>query len=617
MTVVPSRSRPLPTEEAEVDFASLGLIEPLLRAIRKAGYQKATPIQASAIPPALDGRDVLGAAQTGTGKTAAFSLPLLQHLSQQERSRGDRRPVRALILSPTHELASQIEDCIATYGQCVDIRQTVIFGGVSANNQVRELKLGIDVLVATPGRLWDLLSQKLVDLSQVQVLVLDEVDRMLDQGFWPTVRKIVAKVPKKRQTLAFSATMPDALKPLIDELLINPVRVSVAKVSSTPQEIDQTVHFVPDPTHKRALLADLVSDEAMERVIVFTKTKHGANRVTKHLDSSGIRAEAIHGNKSQNARERALEGFKQGDVRVLVATDIAARGLDIKGISHVVNYDLPVDAESYVHRIGRTARAGTSGVAISLCSHEERPLLVRIERLIGRRVPVAAERPRAQSNRRVEVVASSDERRAYDPRGQRDERAHDDQRSRGPRVQQRAEPRVREQRKPEGLRASAQGRDERRGPRETSTLAREGLRARERQPEPSVREVRRDEPRVRELRRDEPRVRELRRDEPRVRELRRDEPRARDEQVQREPARAVRRDQDVRDDRRETPVAFAEPRDALRSRDDRHAHDAAPRERRELPVGARSLPERSRQARPQRGQVDEAPRRQDKPRSAY
>jgi ATP-dependent RNA helicase RhlE len=566
MTVVPSRSRPLPLEESEVDFASLGLIEPLLRAIRKAGYQKTTPIQANAIPYALAGRDVLGAAQTGTGKTAAFSLPLLQQLAQ-ERPRGDRRPVRALILSPTRELASQIEDCIATYGQCVDIRQTVIFGGVSANNQLRELSHGVDVLVATPGRLWDLLSPRQVDLSHVQVLVLDEVDRMLDQGFWPTVRKIVAKVPKKRQTLAFSATMPDALKPLLDELLVDPVRVSVAKVSSTPQEIEQRVHFVPDPTHKRALLADLVSDESVERVIVFTKTKHGANRVTKHLDSSGIRAEAIHGNKSQNARERALEGFKTGDVRVLVATDIAARGLDIKGISHVVNYDLPVDAESYVHRIGRTARAGSTGVAISLCSHDERPLLVRIERLIGRRVPVAADRPinvrslpvaederppRERAYVRASLpardVARPQARAQHDSR--RDQRGDHPQNLREPRGaegharHERGQPARSEQRE---LRQREESRGDARGPRERPSVQREDVRGRER---PS-------------LRRDD--ARDVRERPSLQREAARGQ---RDRERTHESTRTELRPF-ARDERRETPLAFHDSRPIARARDER------------------------------------------------
>jgi len=426
-----------------------------LRAVHAAGYAGTTPIQAQAIPPALDGRDVLGAAQTGTGKTAAFALPVLQHLASQPRARGERRRIRALVLSPTRELASQISDCVSEYGRDLNMRQLVLFGGVSQNNQVRELDLGIDILVATPGRLWDLLQQRLIDLSHVQILVLDEVDRMLDQGFWPTVRKIVSKVPSRRQTLAFSATMPKELDPLVAELLHQPVRVSVAKVSSTPTEIEQRVHFVNEPAQKRSLLANLLDRSQIDRAIVFTKTKHGANRVTKHLQDVGIRAEAIHGNKSQNARERALDGFRGGDVSVLVATDIAARGLDIEGVSHVFNYDLPMDPESYVHRIGRTARAGRSGVAISLCSHDEKPLLSRIEKLIGRRVP------------------TSDGGHAP----QREERKHEPSR---------------EERGHEGQRTRSQPRDERR-----SVQRDERRPAGREQNRPVVRNERRDEPRPR------------------------------------------------------------------------------------------------------------------------
>jgi ATP-dependent RNA helicase RhlE len=361
------------------------LIEPLLKALRAAGHSVPTPIQRKAIPAALDGRDVLGAAQTGTGKTAAFALPVLQQLVEQPPA--SRRRIRVLVLTPTRELAAQVRDSFAQYGRYLDLREAVIFGGVNQNRQVAELERGVDILVATPGRLWDLIEQRLIDLSHVEHLVLDEVDRMLDQGFWPTVRRIVRKVPSERQTLLFSATMPAALKPLVDELLDDPVSVSVAKVSSTPEEIDQRVCFVDEGPQKRAVLADFLRGEGVSRTIVFTRTKHGANRVVLQLSKAGIRAEAIHGNKSQNARERALNGFRDGDVPVLVATDIAARGLDIDGVSHVVNYDLPVDAESYVHRIGRTARAGRKGMAFSLCSSDERPLLARIERLIGKRVP--------------------------------------------------------------------------------------------------------------------------------------------------------------------------------------------------------------------------------------
>ncbi len=395
-------------------FAELGLIEPLLKAVARAGYDRPTPIQAQAIPPALDGRDVLGCAQTGTGKTAAFVLPILQRLVERQRQRTERTPfIRVLVLSPTRELTAQIARSFDEYGQFTRLRQITIFGGVGQSAQVSELRRGADILVATPGRLVDLIDQGHIDLSHVDTFVLDEVDRMLDQGFLPAVRRVLRFVPEQRQTLFFSATMPKELAPLAERILTDPVRVSVAPVASTPDRVDQAVHFV-EQTDKRRLLERLLHGPEITRAVVFTRTKHGANRVARHLLDAGVRADAIHGNKSQNARERALSGFRDGALRVLVATDLAARGIDIDGISHVINFDLPMDPESYVHRIGRTARAGESGSAISFCSAEERPLLQRIERVIRRRVPVIGEEPRRSAEIAHHAPRASDHR---PPRG--------------------------------------------------------------------------------------------------------------------------------------------------------------------------------------------------------
>jgi len=375
-------------------FEQLGLIEPLLRAVQSAGYERPTPIQENAIPPALSGRDVLGCAQTGTGKTAAFVLPILQRLTESlPRGRGraassnGSAPIRALVLSPTRELTAQIARCFADYGKYTNLKHVVIFGGVGQNGQVNELRRGPQIVVATPGRLCDLLDQGLVDLSEIEVFVLDEVDRMLDQGFLPAVKRILNVIPRERQTLFFSATMPKELEPLADRILREPVRVAVAPVASTPDRVDQVVYHVEQP-QKRHLLVHLLRNTEITRCVVFTRTKHGANRVAQYLVESGIQADAIHGNKSQNARERAMAGFRDGNLRVLVATDLAARGIDIDGISHVFNYDLPNEPESYVHRIGRTARAGAGGSAIAFCSAEERGMLSRIERTIRQRVPV-------------------------------------------------------------------------------------------------------------------------------------------------------------------------------------------------------------------------------------
>ncbi len=390
---------PHPERAPASHFEQLGLIEPLLRAVQSAGYERPTPIQESAIPPALRGEDILGLAQTGTGKTAAFVLPILQRLTES-RPRGRGRtvsvtgsaasvntPIRALVLSPTRELAAQIARCFADYGKYTKLKHVVIFGGVGQGTQVSELRRGPEIVVATPGRLVDLIDQGLVDLSEIETFVLDEVDRMLDQGFLPAVRRILNVIPRERQTLFFSATMPTELEPLADRILFKPVRVAVAPVASTPDRVDQAVYYCEQP-EKRVLLVRLLREPEITRCVVFTRTKHGANRVAKHLVDNGIQADAIHGNKSQNARERALAGFREGNLRVLVATDLAARGIDIDGISHVFNYDLPNEPESYVHRIGRTARAGAGGSAIAFCSSEERGMLSRIERVIKRRVPV-------------------------------------------------------------------------------------------------------------------------------------------------------------------------------------------------------------------------------------
>lgn len=360
-------------------FQELQLIEPLLRAVQQAGYVSPSPIQAAAIPPALSGRDVLGCAQTGTGKTAAFSLPILQRV---DASAGDDPKLRALILTPTRELAAQIGESLATYGAELDLYSTVIFGGVSEQSQLRELRKGVDILVATPGRLLDFLNRGLVSLDTVEIFVLDEADRMLDMGFVHDVKKITAKLPQKRQTLFFSATMPDEIRHLADGLLSNPEFVSVTPVSSTAERIEQKIYFV-DKANKRKLLVDCLRDPDCVRCLVFSRTKHGANRIVKELDRAGIRSAAIHGNKSQGARTRALEDLKNGQIRVLIATDIAARGIDVDGVSHVINYDIPNIPETYVHRIGRTARAGREGIAVSFCEDEERPYLRDIERLIG------------------------------------------------------------------------------------------------------------------------------------------------------------------------------------------------------------------------------------------
>jgi ATP-dependent RNA helicase RhlE len=379
--------------EPLITFTKLGVAEPLLRALATENYTTPTPIQAQAIPALLAGRDMIGIAQTGTGKTAAFALPLLQRLSVARQPAGPRS-ARALILAPTRELAIQIAEAIRTYGRHLGLRHTVVYGGVGAGPQIKALAGGVDILVATPGRLLDLASQGRVRLDGVSCLILDEADRMLDMGFIRDVRKIVAMMPKTRQSLLFSATMSADVAHMARELLRDPVRIEVSPEAPTVDLIEQSVHHV-ETAAKRALLTGMLGDKALARVMVFTRTKHGANRLSLQLCKEGFASDAIHGNKSQGARQRSLELFKQGRVRILVATDVAARGIDVDGVTHVINFDLPNVAESYVHRIGRTARAGASGIAISFCDASEFGFLRDIEKLTGRPLMVAGgEAPR-------------------------------------------------------------------------------------------------------------------------------------------------------------------------------------------------------------------------------
>ena len=372
-------------------FDDFGLAEPILRALRDENYATPTPIQAQTIPLALSGRDVIGIAQTGTGKTAAFALPILNHLIGNRR-RPERKSARVLVLSPTRELSGQIAESFRTYGKHIrPLAVELAIGGVPINRQVRGMSRGAEVLVATPGRLLDLVNQRAVDLRTIEVLVLDEADRMLDMGFIHDIKRVVAMLPRERQTLFFSATMPQEITRLADSMLRDPARVSVTPQATTVERIAQRVIHT-DKAAKQALLAELLKSETTDRVLVFTRTKHGADKVVRGLQKAGFTAEAIHGNKSQNQRERVLGAFRSGELRTLVATDIAARGIDVDGVSHVVNYDLPNVPESYVHRIGRTARAGADGIAISFCDHEERGYLRDIERLIRMSIPATDRR---------------------------------------------------------------------------------------------------------------------------------------------------------------------------------------------------------------------------------
>jgi len=377
-------------------FDNLSLIEPIRRALATENYTQPTPIQTQAIPHLLAGRDLLGIAQTGTGKTAAFGLPILQRLFEDKTPAGPKG-VRALILTPTRELAIQIGDSFRTYGKHLHLRQALVYGGVGQKPQVTSIARGVDILVATPGRLLDLMGQGHIRLDAVQIFVLDEADRMLDMGFIHDVRRIAKAIRSPHQSLLFSATMPNDIADLAGSMLKDPVRVEVTPVSSTVELVDQRVLFV-DNANKRALLTALLGEPGIERVLVFTRTKHGANKVAEHLERSRINADAIHGNKTQGARQRALENFRSGRSRVLVATDIAARGIDIDGITHVVNFDLPNIPESYVHRIGRTARAGASGTALSFCGPDERGFLRDIERLTRHSLSVISDHPFVSAN---------------------------------------------------------------------------------------------------------------------------------------------------------------------------------------------------------------------------
>lgn len=375
----------------EYTFSALGLSARLQTTLAHAGYETPTPIQAQSIPLLLQGRDLLGIAQTGTGKTAAFTLPLLQKLHQDGGKAGPRQ-ARALILAPTRELVVQICECIKTYSHSMKLRHTAVMGGVRPRPQVNAMRHGIDFLVATPGRLLDLINQRDIDLSATEYLVLDEADRMLDMGFIKDVRKIISTMPEKRQTLLFSATMPAAVSKFANDILNQPERVEITPKSIAVERIHQTVQHVSSQD-KRQVLTGLLSDSELERVIVFTRTKHGADKVAKFLNRDGVEADALHGNKTQGARQRTLDSFRKGNTRVLVATDIASRGIDVDEVTHVINYEMPNEPESYVHRIGRTARAGSKGAAISLCAPDERNYLRSIEKLIKRPLNIVGEEP--------------------------------------------------------------------------------------------------------------------------------------------------------------------------------------------------------------------------------
>jgi ATP-dependent RNA helicase RhlE len=372
-------------------FTELNLIKPLVTALDKMNYSTPTPIQEQSIPHILQGKDIFGCAQTGTGKTAAFALPILQLLSAQKNN-GSQKTIKALILAPTRELATQIGDSFTSYSKNLELTHTTIFGGVSQNVQVKDLRRGVDILIATPGRLLDLMNQGFIKLNNIEFFILDEADRMLDMGFINDIKKVITKLPAKKQTLFFSATAAPAIMKLANSLLVNPVSVSVNPVSSTAELVVQSVYYVTKE-NKRSLLKFVLNNGKIEHALVFTRTKHGADKVAKDLNTNGIKAEAIHGNKSQGARERALKGFKNRSIRVLVATDIASRGIDVDKLSHVINYEIPEQAETYVHRIGRTGRAGSSGIALSFCAREEMNYLKDINKLIKKNIDVVKSHP--------------------------------------------------------------------------------------------------------------------------------------------------------------------------------------------------------------------------------
>lgn len=372
-------------------FENLRIIEPILKALAEEGYKAPTPIQEQAIPHALEGKDILGCAQTGTGKTAAFAIPIIQNIHGQG-NKGSSRKIQSLILTPTRELAVQIEESFKTYGRYTNLKYCTVYGGVSQKPQTEKLRRGVDVLVATPGRLIDLINQRQVNLSNVSMFVLDEADRMLDMGFIHDVKKIISCIPKKRQTQFFSATMPKEITELVNSIVVNPVKVSVTPASSTVDKIKQSVYFV-DKANKKKLLVYLLKNKNIDSALVFTRTKHEADKVEKDLKANKITAQAIHGDKSQGARQMALNNFKSGKIKVLVATDIAARGIDIDELSHVINYNLPNISETYIHRIGRTGRAGLGGTSISFCEYEEKEYLKNIQKLIKKTIPTVEENP--------------------------------------------------------------------------------------------------------------------------------------------------------------------------------------------------------------------------------
>jgi ATP-dependent RNA helicase RhlE len=374
-----------------MQFNQLNIIEPILKAINEEGYSNPTPIQENAIPIVLDGSDLLAVAQTGTGKTAAFAIPIIQLLTSR-KTENQKRKIKALILTPTRELAIQIRESFRSYGKYTNVNTTAIFGGVKQQKQVAAISAGIDVLIATPGRLLDLMGQGIVSLNQIELFVLDEADRMLDMGFINDVKKVVKSLPVKRQTLLFSATMPNEIQKLSKSILINPKEVAVTPVSSTVEIIEQRLYFV-DKGNKKNLLLHVLKDSSIKSVLVFIRAKHSANKLVKYLNSNNIKSDGIHGDKTQNSRQNALEKFKARQIRVLVATDIVARGIDIDDLGHIINYDLPNVAETYVHRIGRTGRAGASGVAISFCDALEKPFLKDIEKLIGKSITVINDNP--------------------------------------------------------------------------------------------------------------------------------------------------------------------------------------------------------------------------------
>lgn len=405
-------------------FNELNLIEPILNALQTEGYTQPTPIQEQSIPSILQGRDLLGCAQTGTGKTAAFAIPMLQLLSKPHANTKVHKAIKALILTPTRELAIQIEESFKAYGRNLPLKHLVIFGGVGQKGQTDALHRGVDILVATPGRLLDLMNQGFINLRDIEIFVLDEADRMLDMGFIHDVKKVIAKLPVKRQTLFFSATMPKEIQALASTILTNPLKVEVTPVSSTAEKIQQQIFFV-EKNDKRGLLLHILNDRSIETALVFARTKHGSDRIVKDLVKVGIKAEAIHGNKSQNARQRALTNFKAKTTRILVATDIAARGIDVDELAHVINYELPNIPETYVHRIGRTGRAGLSGTAFSFCDPEEKEFLDDIEKLIGLKIPVTEDHPYAMSWQSLlsGAAAAKSKGKAKPSRGARPERA--------------------------------------------------------------------------------------------------------------------------------------------------------------------------------------------------